>query len=128
MSEPVNMTNAHRVAYIFLYFATETDQQLASEEMIVISEKIDNCLDKNLDEKQNLSSWDIVSESLNWFTSLSVKDKTIVYHQLMEYLKTNFTDNQKACVLDDLKVLAKSDGVFLEAEKVLIDKSTELLN
>ena len=128
MSEPVNMTNAHRVAYIFLYFATETDQQLASEEMIVISEKIDNCLDKNMDEKQNLSSWDIVSESLNWFTSLSVKDKTIVYHQLMEYLKTNFTDNQKACVLDDLKVLAKSDGVFLEAEKVLIDKSTELLN
>ena len=127
MSEPVNMTNAHRVAYIFLYFATETDQQLASEEMIVISEKIDNCLDKNMDEKQNLSSWDIVSESLNWFTSLSVKDKTIVYHQLMEYLKTNFTDNQKACVLDDLKVLAKSDGVFLEAEKVLIDKSTELL-
>jgi len=128
VSEPVNMTNAHRVAYIFLYFATETDQQLASEEMIVISEKIDNCLDKNMDEKQNLSSWDIVSESLNWFTSLSVKDKTIVYHQLMEYLKTNFTDNQKACVLDDLKVLAKSDGVFLEAEKVLIDKSTELLN
>ena len=128
MSKPVNMTNAHRVAYVFLYFATETDQQLASEEMIVISEKIDNCLDKNMDEKQNLSSWDIVSESLNWFTSLSVKDKTIVYHQLMEYLKTNFTDNQKACVLDDLKVLAKSDGVFLEAEKVLIDKSTELFN
>lgn len=128
MSKPISMTNAHRVAYIFLYFATETDQQLASEEMIVISEKIDNCLDKNMDEKQNLSSWDIVSESLNWFNSLSTNDKTIVYHQLMEYLKTNFTDNQKACVLDDLKVLAKSDGVFLEAEKVLIDKSTELLN
>ena len=94
MSEPVNMTNSHRVAYIFLYFATETDQQLASEEMIVISEKIDNCLDKNMDEKQNLSSWDIVSESLNWFNSLSVKDKDIVSHQLMAYLSDNFTTDQ----------------------------------
>lgn len=128
MSKPVNVTDAHRVAYLFLYFATETDQQLASEEMIVISEKIDNCLNKKMNGNEKLNSWDIVSESLNWFTSLSVKDKTVVYHQLMEFLKDNFTDAQKACVLEDLKVLAKSDGVFLEAEKALIDKSAELLN
>ena len=128
MSKPVNLTDAHRVAFIFLYFASETDQQLASEEMIVISEKIDNCLNNKMNENEKLNSWDIVSESLNWFTSLSVKDKTITYHQLMEYLKENFSDEQKTCILEDLKVLAKSDGVFLEAEKVLIDKSAELLN
>lgn len=128
MSKPISMTNAHRVAFIFLYFATETDQQLASEEMMVISEKIENCLNKKMNAGEKLNSWDIVTESLNWFTSLSVKDKEIVYHQLMEHLKNNFTTDQKSCVLEDLKVLAKSDGVFLEAEKVLIDKSAELLN
>ena len=128
MSKPVNVTDAHRVAYLFLYFATETDQQLASEEMIIISEKIDNYLNNKMNENEKLNSWDIVTESLNWFTSLSVKDKEVVYHQLMAYLKDNFTTDQKSCVLEDLKVLAHSDGVFLEAEKVLIDKSAELLN
>ena len=128
MSKPVNVTDAHRVAYLFLYFATETDQQLASEEMIIISEKIDNYLNNKMNENQMLNSWDIVTESLNWFNSLSVKDKDIVYHQLMAYLSDNFAIDQKSCFLEDLKVLAHSDGVFLEAEKVLIDKSAELLN
>ena len=128
MSKPMNLTDAHRVSFIFLYFATETDQQLASEEMIVISEKIDNFLNNKMQENEKLNSWDIVTESLNWFTSLSVKDKEEVYHQLMAHLKDNFTTDQKSSVLEDLKVLAHSDGVFLEAEKVLIDKSAELLN
>ena len=128
MSKPFNVTDAHRVAYLFLYFATETDQQLASEEMIIISEKIDNYLNNKMNENQKLNSWDIVTESLNWFNSLSVKDKDIVYHQLMAYLSDNFATDQKSCFLEDLKVLAHSDGVFLEAEKVLIDKSAELLN
>ena len=128
MSKPVNLTDAHRVAFIFLYFASETDQQLASEEMIVISEKIDNCLNNKINQNEKLNSWDILTESLNWFNSISVKDKEIVYHQLMVYLRDSFTANQKSCLLEDLKVLAHSDGVFLEAEKVLIDKSAELLN
>ena len=128
MSKPVNLTDAHRVAFIFLYFASETDQQLASEEMIVISEKIDNCLNNKINQNEKLNSWDIVTESLNWFNSISVKDKEIVYHQLMVYLRDSFTTDQKSCLLEDLKVLAHSDGVFLEAEKVLIDKTTELLN
>ena len=128
MSKPINITNAHRVAYLYLYFATETDQQLASEEMMVISDKVENFLNKNMDINKNLNSWDIVSETLNWFNSLSATDKTINYQKLIETLKENFNDEQKACFLNDLKELAKSDGVFLEAEKVLIDKSAELLS
>lgn len=128
MSKPVNLTDAHKVAFIFLYFASETDQQLAYEEMIVISEKIDNCLNNKINQNEKLNSWDILTESLNWFNSISVKDKEIVYHQLMVYLRDSFTTDQKSCLLEDLKVLAHSDGVFLEAEKVLIDKSAELLN
>ena len=42
MSKPVNINDAHRVAFIFLYFATETDNKLATEELMVISDKIEH--------------------------------------------------------------------------------------
>ncbi len=128
MSKPVSLTDAHRVAFIFLYFASETDQKLASEEMIVISDKIENCINESLKKVDNLNLWNIITESLNWFNALSLNDKQITFYQLMDFLKVNFSDNQKSRILEDLKVLAKSDGIFLEAEKALIDKSAELLN
>ncbi|MAJ43361.1 MAG: hypothetical protein CMF96_01270 [Candidatus Marinimicrobia bacterium] len=128
MSKPVSLTDAHRVAFIFLYFASETDQKLASEEMIVISDKIENCINESLKKVDNLNLWNIITESLNWFNALSLNDKQITFYQLMDFLKVNFSDNQKNRILEDLKVLAKSDGIFLEAEKALIDKSAELLN
>ncbi|MBC8197058.1 MAG: hypothetical protein H8E60_04135 [Candidatus Marinimicrobia bacterium] len=126
MQTPKNITKAHQLAFVYLFFASETDQQLASNEMLTISDKIENCLNKNTEIE--LNCWDIVSESLNWITSLNPQQKVENYNKIMDLFKIEFSNEQKNCLIEDLKEIAKSDGVVLEAEKKLITKSSELLN
>ena len=94
--------------------------------LLTISDKIENCLIKNTEIK--LNGWDIVSESLNWITSLNPHQKIENYNKIMDLFRIEFSNEQKTCLIEDLKEIAKSDGVVLEAEKKLITKSSELLN
>lgn len=128
MHTPGEITNAHRVAFFYLYFATETDKQLASSEMMVISDKIENCLKKrNEEEGENLNAWDIVAESLNWYTSMSPIQKEECFSTIIAHFRDTFSDDDKSCILSDLKEIAKSDGVVLEVETDLIQKTEKLL-
>ena len=127
MHTPNEITIAHRIALLYLYFASETDKQLASEEMMTISDKIENFLNNNINKENSLNAWDIVSESLNWFTSLNPIQKEENYIKIMDYFRDKFTDEQKSCIVEDLKEIAKSDGIVLDAEKKLIKKSAEML-
>ena len=127
MHTPNEITIAHQIAFLYLYFASETDKRLASEEMMTISDKIENCLNKNINKGNSLNAWDIVSESLNWFTSLNPIQKEENYIKIMDYFRDKFTDKQKSCIVEDLKEIAKSDGIVLDAEKKLIKKSAEML-
>ena len=123
MSKPVNINDAHRVAFIFLYFATETDNKLATEELMVISDITDE-----YKIKTQLNSWQVVTETLNWYTGLSSENKKNTFIKLILSLKRNFTESQKEYLIKDLNILADSDGEFLDTEKKLIQKSLELLN
>ena len=127
MHTPNEITIAHQIAFLYLYFASETDKQLASEEMMTISDKIENFLNKNINEGYSLNAWDIVSESLNWFTSLNPQQKEENYIKIMDYFREKFTDEQKSCIIEDLKEIAKSDGIVLDVENKLIKKSAEIL-
>ena len=128
MHTPSDITNAHRVAFFYLYFATETDKQLASSEMMVISNKIENYLKKrNNEESGNLNAWDIVAESLNWYTSMSPVQKEECFSTTTAHFRVNFSKDDKSCILSDLKEIAKSDGVVLEVEQELIHKTEKLL-
>ena len=96
MHTPNEITIAHQIAFLYLYFASETDKQLASEEMKIISDKIENCLNKNINEGNSLNAWDIVSESLNWFTSLNPIQKEENYIKIMDYFFTeNLSDDER---------------------------------
>ena len=101
MQTPKEITKAHQIAFIYLFFATETDQQLASNEMVVISNKVENCLTENAEFKFN--SWNIVSESLNWFTSLTSTQKIENYNKIMDLFRIELSDEQKSCLIEDLK-------------------------
>ncbi|MED5475248.1 MAG: hypothetical protein VX770_04390 [Candidatus Neomarinimicrobiota bacterium] len=128
MSKPVNINDAHRVAFIFLYFATETDNKLATEELMVISDKIEDYITDEYKIKTQLNSWQVVTETLNWYTGLSSENKKNTFSKLILSLKRNFTESQKEYLIKDLNILADSDGEFLDTEKKLIQKSLELLN
>ena len=128
MSKPVNINDAHRVAFIFLYFATETDNKLATEELMVISDKIEDYITEEYKTKTQLNSWQVVTETLNWYTGLSSENKKNTFSKLILSLKRNFTESQKKYLIKDLNILADSDGEFLDTEKKLIQKSLELLN
>ena len=128
MSKPVNINDAHRVAFIFLYFATETDNKLATEELMVISDKIEDYITEEYKTKTQLNSWQVVTETLNWYTGLSSENKKNTFSKLILSLKKNFTESQKEYLIKDLNILADSDGEFLDTEKKLIQKSLELLN
>ena len=128
MSKPVNINDAHRVAFIFLYFATETDNKLATEELMVISDKIEDYITDEYKTKTQLNSWQVVTETLNWYTGLSSENKKNTFSKLILSLKRNFTESQKEYLIKDLNILADSDGEFLDTEKKLIQKSLELLN
>ena len=128
MSKPVNINDAHRVAFIFLYFATETDNKLATEELMVISDKIEDYITDEYKIKTQLNSWQVVTETLNWYTGLSSENKKNTFSKLILSLKRNFTESQKEYLIKDLNILADSDGEFLDTEKKLIQKSFELLN
>ena len=128
MSKPVNINDAHRVAFIFLYFATETDNKLATEELMVISDKIEDYITEEYKTKTQLNSWQVVTETLNWYTGLSSENKKNTFSKLILSLKRNFTESQKEYLIKDLNILADSDGEFLDTEKKLIQKSLELLN
>ena len=128
MSKPVNINDAHRVAFIFLYFATETDNKLATEELTVISDKIEDYITDEYKTKTQLNSWQVVTETLNWYTGLSSENKKNTFSKLILSLKKNFTESQKEYLIKDLNILADSDGEFLDTEKKLIQKSLELLN
>tara|TARA_B100000941_G_C28470564_1_gene536188 strand:- start:521 stop:907 length:387 start_codon:yes stop_codon:yes gene_type:complete len=128
MSKPVNVNDAHRVAFIFLYFATETDNKLANEELMVISDKIEDYINDEYKTKTQLNSWQVVTETLNWYTGLSSENKKNTFSKLILSLKRNFTESQKEYLIKDLNILADSDGEFLDTEKKLIQKSLELLN
>ena len=128
MSKPVNINDAHRVAFIFLYFATETDNKLATEELMVISDKIEDYITDEYKTKTQLNSWQVVTETLNWYTGLSSENKKNTFSKLILSLKRNFTESQKKYLIKDLNILADSDGEFLDTEKKLIQKSLELLN
>lgn len=128
MSKPVNINDAHRVAFIFLYFATETDNKLATEELMVISDKIEDYITDEYKIKTQLNSWQVVTETLNWYTGLSSENKKNTFSKLILSLKRNFTESQKEYLIKDLNILADSDGEFLDKEKKLIQKSLELLN
>ena len=128
MSKPVNINDAHRVAFIFLYFATETDNKLATEELMVISDKIEDYITEEYKIKTQLNSWQVVTETLNWYTGLSSENKKNTFSKLILSLKRNFTESQKEYLIKDLNILADSDGEFLDTEKKLIQKSLELLN
>ena len=127
MHPPKEITNAHQIAFIYLYFATETDKKLTTEEMMTISDKIENILIGNINKGSNLNAWDILSESLNWYTSLNLYQKEENYIKIMEIFRENLTKEQKACIILDLKEIAKSDGIVLEAEETLIKKSEKML-
>ena len=90
-------------------------------------EQIENCLNKNINKGNSLNAWDIVSESLNWFTSLNPQQKEANHIKIMDYFREKFADEQKSCIIEDLKEIAKSDGFVLDAEKKLIKKSAEML-
>ena len=128
MSKPVNINDAHRVAFIFLYFATETDNKLATEELMVISDKIEDYITEEYKTKTQLNSWQVVTETLNWYTGLSSENKKNTFSKLILSLKRNFTESQKEYLIKDLNILADSDGEFLDTEKKLIQKSLELLS
>ena len=128
MSKPVNINDAHRVAFIFLYFATETDNKLATEELMVISDKIEDYITEEYKTKTQLNSWQVVTETLNWYTGLSSENKKNTFSKLILSLKKNFTESQKEYLIKDLNILADSDGEFLDTEKKLIQKSLELLS
>lgn len=128
MSKPVNINDAHRVAFIFLYFATETDNKLATEELMVISDKIEDYITDEYKTKTQLNSWQVVTETLNWYTGLSSENKKNTFSKLILSLKRNFTESQKEYLIKDLNILADSDGEFLDTEKKLIQKSLELLS
>ena len=128
MSKPININDAHRVAFIFLYFATETDNKLATEELMVISDKIEDYITEEYKIKTQLNSWQVVTETLNWYTGLSSENKKNTFSKLILSLKRNFTESQKEYLIKDLNILADSDGEFLDTEKKLIQKSLELLN
>lgn len=128
MSKPVNINDAHRVAFIFLYFATETDNKLATEELMVISDKIEDYITEEYKIKTQLNSWQVVTETLNWYTGLSSENKKNTFSKLILSLKRNFTESQKEYLIKDLNILADSDGEFLDTEKKLIQKSLELLS
>ena len=128
MSKPVNINDAHRVAFIFLYFATETDNKLATEELMVISDKIEDYITEEYKIKTQLNSWQVVTETLNWYTGLSSENKKNTFSKLILSLKRNFTESQKKYLIKDLNILADSDGEFLDTEKKLIQKSLELLS
>ena len=128
MSKPVNINDAHRVAFIFLYFATETDNKLATEELMVISDKIEDYITDEYKIKTQLNSWQVVTETLNWYTGLSSENKKNTFSKLILSLKRNFTESQKEYLIKDLNILADSDGEFLDTEKKLIQKSLELLS
>jgi uncharacterized tellurite resistance protein B-like protein len=125
MQQPIKMTDAHKIAFIYLYFAIESDQKLAPQEMLIISDKIEICLDDNMEIK--LNAWDIVSESLNWIYSLTTESKDENYNRIMDEFNDQFSQKQKLCIIEDLKEIAKADGVVLEAEKKLIQKSVDKL-
>ena len=128
MSKPVNINDAHRVAFIFLYFATETDNKLATEELMVISDKIEDFITDEYKIKTQLNSWQVVTETLNWYTGLSSENKKNTFSKLILSLKRNFTESQKEYLIKDLNILADSDGEFLDTERKLIQKSLELLS
>ena len=125
---PDEITIAHRIAFFYLYFATETDKQLAPSEMMAISEKVENCINKNNDDTcQNLNAWDIVAESLNWYTSLNPLQKEESFSTVTTFFKEHLSKDEKSCILSDLHEIAKSDGVIIEAENDLIQKTEKLL-
>ena len=123
MHTPSKITDSHRIAYYYLYIAVETDKQLASSEMMLITKKIENYISSS----DNLNAWDIVGESLNWFNSLNPTQKEECFYSVISHFNKKFSKNQKLCILKDLKELAKSDGVVVEAEKDLIHKTEKLL-
>ena len=127
MNKPYTITIVHRIAFFYLYFASETDKQLASEEMVTICEKIESCLKKNINKEKNFNAWDILSESLNWYSSLNPQKKEETYIETMNYFHENFNTELKVLLIEDLKEIAESDGIVLDSEKKLIKKSIKIL-
>ena len=90
--------------------------------------KIEDYITDEYKIKTQLNSWQVVTETLNWYTGLSSENKKNTFSKLILSLKRNFTESQKEYLIKDLNILADSDGEFLDTEKKLIQKSLELLN
>ena len=127
MHKPKNITTTHQIAFIYLYFASETDKQLATEEMMMISNKVENWINKDVNNSLKLNAWDILSESLNWLSSLTPSQKETEFILIFDSFKEQCSSSQKITIIEDLKEISKSDGVVLEAEKKLIEKSSDML-
>ena len=103
-------TLVDKFAFIFIHFATSTDNELSVEEIELISSKINDEINENEDNYRE--TYSIVSQNLADYSSLTISQRESKYNLFALDLKSELSPVQKSHFIDSLNELSEIDSLF----------------
>jgi len=108
---PENITPLHAMNFLYLTFAHSTDDDLSQEEFNTIVTQL-----KKWDSKNPELIDSVVKETMNWYKSYDDWDNTLQDCVECINILSEFPDNMRKLILEDLIEVAKADGEIKEEE------------
>lgn len=107
-------TQLRRLAFLYLTMAHRSDDYLSDSELESVTRML--CTRGGLDSRDAVQT--VLMEALDDYVGAS--EKAAEARLIAEALNEALTQEQKKCILDDLKEVAEADGVLLRNERGML--------